>query len=52
MYAAYEHDSNYRKAVILYDYLVFYQVDESKSEVMIYRILHSKRDAGALLKNS
>jgi len=49
MFNPYEHDPNYRKAVIIFDYLIFYKVDESKGKVMVYRILHSKRNVKPLL---
>ena len=39
-----EYSSSYRRAVIIYDYLVFYKVDESKGKVMVYRVLHGKRN--------
>ena len=44
MFSHYEHSPNYRKAVIIFDYIIFYKVDESKGKVMIYRVLHSKRN--------
>ena len=45
----YEHDPSYLKGVVIYDYLVFYKVDVEKGRVMIYRVLHSKRNVRALL---
>jgi plasmid stabilization system protein ParE len=44
MYSKYEYNHVYRRAVIAYDYLVFYRVDESAGEVKIYRVLHGKRN--------
>jgi len=44
MYSQYKHDASYRKAVIAYGYLIFYQVDENSNIVKIYRILHGKRN--------
>ena len=49
LYARYEPDPKYRKAVIEYNYLVFYVVDENNSKIKIYRVLHGKRDASAFL---
>ena len=45
MFSEYKHNSNYRKAVIIFEFLIFYRVDERKSEVKIYRVLHDKREA-------
>jgi plasmid stabilization system protein ParE len=44
MYAQYDLNPKYRRAVIEYDYLVFYQVEEKNDRVNIYRVLHGKRD--------
>jgi len=49
MYEPYEYAPNYRKAVIIYDYLVFYRVDDSSEVVKIYRVLHGKRNIVPLL---
>ena len=49
MFSKYEQNSNYRKAVIIFGYLVLYKVDESKGKIMIYRVLHSKRNIVPLL---
>ena len=49
LYAQYEQGSNYRRAVIEYDYLVFYQVDENTGRARIYRVLHGKRDISSIL---
>jgi plasmid stabilization system protein ParE len=51
MYPQYELNSKYRKAIIEYEYIVFYQVDDSDSESVakIYRVLHGKRDISPLL---
>ena len=48
MFCAYERDSNYRKAMIIFEYLIFYRVDEHKNEVKIYRVLHGKRKVEVL----
>ena len=44
IYSEYEPNKRYRRAVIEYDYLVFYQVEESSGRVKVYRILHGARD--------
>ena len=49
LYSKYEPNPKYRRAVIEYDYLVFYQVEESNGRVMVYRVLHGKRDTEILL---
>jgi plasmid stabilization system protein ParE len=50
MFIQYEHNHFYRKAVIAFDYLVFYQIDEKKGIVKIYRVLHNKRNFEPLLE--
>jgi len=51
MYAQYELIPKYRRAVIEYDYLVFYQVEENNGakRAKIFRVLHGRRDVPALL---
>lgn len=49
MFSTYEYNPLYRRAVIAFDYLVFYQVDENKGLVKIYRVLHGKRNMEPLL---
>ena len=49
MYSKYEYAPAYRVAVIAFDYLVFYQADESAGEVKIYRVLHGRRNIAPLL---
>jgi plasmid stabilization system protein ParE len=53
MYPQYEQNPKYRKAVIAYDHLVFYQVENinSKDRVMVYRVLNGKRDIFYLLSS-
>ena len=43
LYSQYEQNTIFRRAVLAYDYLVFYQV-ESTGRVKIYRVLYGKRD--------
>lgn len=50
MYSQYKYNPIYRKAVIAYDYLIFYQVDEDNSTVKIYRVLYGKRNTETLFK--
>jgi len=49
MFSQYEHNPKYRRAVIKYDYLVFYLVDEKSGRTQVYRVLHGKRDIANLL---
>jgi len=53
MYPKYELNPNYHKAVIEYDYFVFYKVEKSgnKERAAIYRVLHGKRDISPLIEN-
>jgi len=51
LYSRYEPNPKYRRAVIEYDYLVFYQVEESSERVKVYRVLHGKRDIEILLED-
>jgi plasmid stabilization system protein ParE len=51
MYPQYDQNPKYRRAVIVYDYLVFYQAEKvsGRERAMIYRVLHGKRDILPLL---
>jgi len=49
MFSQYEYNPSYRRAVIVFDYLIFYRVDESKGKIMVYRVLHGKRNIAPLL---
>ena len=49
MFSEYKYNVNYRKAVIIFEYLIFYRVDERKNEVKIYRVLHGKREVEVLI---
>ena len=51
MYPQYDHIPNYRKAVIEYDYIVFYKVENvgSMTRARVYRVLHGKRDIASFL---
>jgi len=53
MYPIYDQNPAYRKAVIVYDYLVFYQVDKVNNidRAKVYRVLHGKRDILPLLES-
>ena len=51
IYSQYVHNPEYRRAVIEYDYLVFYKVEESTGRAMIFRVLHGKRDIIPLLND-
>jgi len=43
MYPAYEYDSFFRK-MVLANYLLFYSVDDKQSQVIVHRVIHSKKD--------
>jgi len=51
MYPQYDLNPEYRKAVIKYDYIVFYQIEinNCKERVRIYRVLHGMQDILPLL---
>jgi len=51
MYPKYDQNPKFRKAIIEYDYLVFYQIEEveDKERARIFRVLHGKRDILPLL---
>jgi len=54
MYPKYDQNLKYHKAVVEYDYIVFYQVEviDKKERVKIYRVLHGKRDILPLLESA
>jgi plasmid stabilization system protein ParE len=45
------YNPKYRRAVIEYDYLIFYQVEESTGRAKVFRVLHGKRDIIPLLND-
>ena len=49
LYSQYEQNPKYRRAVIEYDHLVFYQVEEGSERVKVYRVLHGKRNIENLI---
>ena len=51
MYPKYDQSPKYRRAVIEYDYLVFYQIEINgdNERAKVYRVLHGKRDILPLL---
>jgi len=49
IYPEYEENKTYRKAVIQYDYLVFYTVDEESKTVKIQRVLSSRQNVKNIL---
>ena len=51
IYSQYAYNTKYRSAVIKYDYLVFYQVEESTGSAKVFRVLHGKRDIVPLLND-
>ena len=50
MYPEYEYNSAFRAAVLVYDYIVFYKVDEAANMVRIFRILHGNRNIAEILE--
>ena len=50
IFAQYEYNPNYRKTVIAFGYLIFYQVDKKSGQVKVYRVLHGKRNIEPLLE--
>jgi len=54
MYPEYDYNSKYRKAVVEYDYLVFYQIEkvDNKERARVYRVLHGKRDILPILDST
>jgi plasmid stabilization system protein ParE len=49
MFKQYKYNRDYRTAVIAFDYLVFYQVDEKNNKIKVYRVLHGKRNLEELI---
>ncbi|MCL2819799.1 MAG: type II toxin-antitoxin system RelE/ParE family toxin [Oscillospiraceae bacterium] len=54
MYPEYDQNPKYRKAVVEYDYLVFYQIEkvDTKERARVYRVLHGKRDILPMLDST
>ncbi|MCL2198066.1 MAG: type II toxin-antitoxin system RelE/ParE family toxin [Defluviitaleaceae bacterium] len=50
MYPEYEYNSAFRAAVLVYDYVAFYKVDENNDTVNVFRILHCNRNISEILK--
>ena len=53
MYPEYDQNPKYHMAVVEYDYLVFYQIEqiENKDRARIFRVLHGKRDILPILES-
>jgi len=49
MYSQYEHNPEYRRAVIAFSYIVFYKIEENINRAKIHRILHGKRNIVTML---
>jgi len=49
MFSQYEYNLDYRKAVAVFDYLILYRVDVSKDKILVYRVLHGKRNIRPLI---
>jgi plasmid stabilization system protein ParE len=52
MYPEYEYNPTFRAAVLVYEYIAFYKVDEANETVNVYRILHGSRNIAEVLKNT
>ena len=52
MYSICEYHTEYRKAVIAFDYLVYYKVDNAKNEILIFRVLHGKRNVKQMIQET
>ncbi len=50
MFSRYEYNPAYHRAVLAYDYLVFYSVDEKHGLMKVYRVLHGKRNIVPMLE--
>jgi len=50
MYPVCEYNPMFRTAVLIYDYIVFYKVDETTSSINVFRILHGNRNIIEILK--
>jgi len=48
MFPKYKYNSEFRRMVIG-DFLAFYKTDEANKQVLIYRILHGKRNVGTII---
>ena len=49
VYSQYVYNPKYRRAVIEYDYLVLFQVEDSSGRVRVFRVLRGMRDIRSLL---
>jgi plasmid stabilization system protein ParE len=49
MFGQYEQNPRYRKAVIVFGYLVFYRIDDDDGTIKVYRVLRGKRNTAPLL---
>ena len=51
MYNEHKYNTKYRCATIEFGYLVFYQADEERGAVRIYRVLHGKRNTEHIIES-
>lgn len=49
MFGQCEYNLDYRTAVIEFGYLIFYKVDVPTNSIMVYRVLHGKRNIEPLI---
>ncbi|MCL2212657.1 MAG: type II toxin-antitoxin system RelE/ParE family toxin [Oscillospiraceae bacterium] len=52
MYNFCEYHPSYRKAVLVYDYLVYYKIDDTNNEILVFRVLHGKRNIKQVLQET
>ena len=49
MFPQYAKNLKFRKAVIAYGYIVFYQVDKKDKTIKVYHVLHGKQNIEGLI---
>jgi len=52
MFPEYEYNPAFRAAVLVYEYIAFYKIDETAKTVNIYHIMHGSRNIAEVLKNT
>jgi plasmid stabilization system protein ParE len=52
MYPVCEYDPVFRTAVLIYDYILFYEIDKAANMVIIHHILHGSRNIAEIIKNT
>ena len=52
MYPVFEYYPLFRAAVLIYDYILFYEIDKAANTINIHRILHGSRNIAEFFKNT